>query len=307
MQNPRKCRLCDSKNQVRYSNIISDRSHYFDIEECTVCGFQGKNSKIAVSQLSQEVYGELDFIHRRDGKNNHKPERSYVGKHIDRLSRTTRILEVGPGAGGNLNHAKLKGHNCCSLDISEDNNAYYRREFEWDEVYSSWNKIGDGTFDLIILTHVIEHIEDPLPFLNEAFRVLAPCGEMVLSTPNLHSLWARILGGRWWVYAIDDHFSFFQPQHFKTIAGKLGMTDPKISTPNMHSFLTVYRAFQPVRILPGSQKIVPNLSVGKIWKRTLAKIIAKPIELLTLPFSWIGLGFEIVVIMARPDTENIND
>lgn len=306
MENEVKCRLCSSTNRVRHQNVTSDRGYHFDIEECSACNFQSKQSKIPVERLLSEVYGKLDFIERRAGEASYKPERVYVGTYIDSLAGKTRVLEVGPGAGGNLNYAKLKGHYCASVDVAEDNNTFYREVFDWDEVRSSWDEIENGSFDLVILTHVIEHIEDPLPFLQEAARVLAPGGEIILSTPNRGSLWALILGRRWWPYAIDDHFSFFQPKHFFLIAAACGLTKPKISTPNMMSFLTVYRAFRPVRIKGGSQKTVQHAPVQKGWKRSFAKAIATPIELLTLPFSWLGLGYEIVVVMARPSYEAQN-
>lgn len=47
---------------------------------------------------------------------------------------------------------------------------------------------GDGTFDLILSHSVIEHVANPLAYLREARRVLAPRGAMLLNTaPYLSS------------------------------------------------------------------------------------------------------------------------
>jgi SAM-dependent methyltransferase len=42
--------------------------------------------------------------------------------------------------------------------------------------------VPDGTFDAVLSTQVLEHVEDPALYLAEAFRVLRPGGQMLLST-----------------------------------------------------------------------------------------------------------------------------
>lgn len=50
---------------------------------------------------------------------------------------------------------------------------------------------GDGSFDLVYSTEVIEHVESHRTFITEAARVLRPGGWFVLSTPNLQRLTSR--------------------------------------------------------------------------------------------------------------------
>ncbi len=45
-----------------------------------------------------------------------------------------------------------------------------------------------GSFDVIVSTEVIEHIEDPLPWLRHVLSLLRPGGVAVFSTPNYRSL-----------------------------------------------------------------------------------------------------------------------
>ena len=45
----------------------------------------------------------------------------------------------------------------------------------------------DG-FDAVTMSHVIEHVPDPVAFLDKCRRVLRPGGRLVLSTPNVRSL-----------------------------------------------------------------------------------------------------------------------
>ena len=51
---------------------------------------------------------------------------------------------------------------------------------------------GDGSFDVVILSEVVEHLPTYITVIHEAGRVLASGGHLVLSTPNvqrLHSRW----------------------------------------------------------------------------------------------------------------------
>ena len=50
-----------------------------------------------------------------------------------------------------------------------------------------------GSFDLVVSMDVIEHVPDPEPWLDEAFRVLSPGGTLFLTTPNYASLSLRTI------------------------------------------------------------------------------------------------------------------
>ncbi len=45
----------------------------------------------------------------------------------------------------------------------------------------------DGAFDLVVSMDVVEHVPHPLPWLEEAVRVIAPGGTLFLTTPNYES------------------------------------------------------------------------------------------------------------------------
>lgn len=48
-----------------------------------------------------------------------------------------------------------------------------------------------GSFDLVILSEVIEHLESFMPIIREIGRVLRPGGHFVMSTPNMARLHSR--------------------------------------------------------------------------------------------------------------------
>jgi len=69
----------------------------------------------------------------------------------------------------------------------------------------------DSHFDVAAMYHVIEHVPSPCRELRELRRIIKPGGWLVLETPNIATLWYRLLGARWRQF-IPDHIFFFTPQ-----------------------------------------------------------------------------------------------
>jgi SAM-dependent methyltransferase len=55
----------------------------------------------------------------------------------------------------------------------------------------------DASFDVITMSHVIEHVLDPIDLMRECHRVLKPGGRMVVVTPNIESIGHRRFKQTW--------------------------------------------------------------------------------------------------------------
>jgi SAM-dependent methyltransferase len=53
------------------------------------------------------------------------------------------------------------------------------------------------SFDVVTLSHVIEHLHDPRPALREIHRLLAPGGLVMITTPNLDAYGLEVFGRCW--------------------------------------------------------------------------------------------------------------
>ncbi len=55
----------------------------------------------------------------------------------------------------------------------------------------------DGHFDAVTLTHVVEHLHDPVATLRQCYRILRPGGKLWIATPNLNSPGHSLFGENW--------------------------------------------------------------------------------------------------------------
>ncbi len=51
--------------------------------------------------------------------------------------------------------------------------------------YPTRTPLSDNSVDIVFATEIIEHLSNPIPIIEEAFRILKPGGIAVVTTPNI--------------------------------------------------------------------------------------------------------------------------
>lgn len=118
------------------------------------------------------------------------------------LKAGSRLLEIGCGAGNLLVQAAVPGSYPVALDLSMQALTFVRSRLQEANVngqapggFLCTQAIGEclplqhGSFDCVLLSEVIEHLEEPEHSIREAVRVLHPGGRLLITTPNYRSFW----------------------------------------------------------------------------------------------------------------------
>jgi ubiquinone biosynthesis O-methyltransferase len=106
-----------------------------------------------------------------------------------RLARGKRVLDAGCGAGYGSHELARAAESVVGVDRAPDAIEFARAHYAhsnltFEEASCEALPHADGSFDLVVAFEVIEHLENWREFLREARRVLAPNGQLVISTPN---------------------------------------------------------------------------------------------------------------------------
>ena len=128
--------------------------------------------------------------------------------------RGSRLLEVGCGLGHLV--GQLEGDfQTCGLDV----NAWALREKARQVAprthlhYASAEELpfAAGSFGVVIIKHIVEHLPRPEQAVRELGRILEPGGVLILATPNLDSLLKPLKGRKWIGYQDPTHISLKPP------------------------------------------------------------------------------------------------
>jgi SAM-dependent methyltransferase len=78
-------------------------------------------------------------------------------------------------------------------------------------------------FDRVVMSHVIEHLSDPLEALTRVRAAMKGTGELVIRAPNFDSL-ERLIFGRWWSgLDIPRHLQHFSKRTLTRLLDHVGL------------------------------------------------------------------------------------
>lgn len=142
-----------------------------------------------------------------------------------------RVLDVGCGNGVLLKNLQKLGWQISGIDPDP---AAVRVTNEQLGPVASVGGIDspdvEGPFDVITMNHVIEHVPYPVETLRGCLRRLAPGGRIVLQSPNVESLGARIFGKSWIAWDPPRHLHLFSISTLRRAAEEAGFYVDKVRT-----------------------------------------------------------------------------
>lgn len=119
-------------------------------------------------------------------------------RHLPRRYGDGRLLDLGCGDAGFLEVARSLGWRVQGADPDPQAVALARKRGIDVRRGGMEAFAGDrDIFDVITMSHVIEHVHEPWDVLRAAYRLLRPGGVLWLETPNLHSRGHERYGRHW--------------------------------------------------------------------------------------------------------------
>jgi SAM-dependent methyltransferase len=148
--------------------------------------------------------------------------------------RRGRMLDVGCGAGAFPALMRELGWDASGAEPDPAAAEVARRALGAGRVHTgTLEELGlpAASFDAITLSHVIEHLPDPVATLRECARLLRPGGCVALATPNTRSLARRRFGPDWRGWEPPRHLFLFDPPSLRRAAEAAGLRVLEEATP----------------------------------------------------------------------------
>jgi len=304
-----KCPVCDSSSGFRTAYQFPA----FNLIDCQNCGFRF---------IPPSDYLPLDYYaHYKDDSAAIEIAKANVdlklGMNLDRygwiskIKPSGRLLDVGAGWGHFVFAGRQTAFQAEGIEPSERNVAFARQHLGVPVTHGSFlDMTAVDAFDVVTMWDVLEHINEPFAFVQQAYRVLKPGGIVVIKVPDASSGIARFFG-KFWHNIGHKHVNLFGKHTLPLLLERCGFRTCKIIVTLEPKNILVYAIIPSLKRLFGirskahqtaytnadAQRAFNRLTQGSTLKTnfilTAHRVVIKLSE-------WLKIGDEMVVIAQKP-------
>ena len=282
------CWICGSKNtELKYDGStdqlnpndfrITDRSYgtSLPVHHCKDCGFDFCPDATEVLKY----YEQMDDPEYDASREVRIRQANHLLKALNLSDASEhKLLDVGAGTGIFIQAAKEMGYRAVGVEPSKAMSAIARErgldvrtgvlaDFDLKE-----------RFDVVLLIDVIEHVADPGALLAACRKVLEADGRLLVVTPDISSIAARVLGRRWWHIRVA-HIGYFNKKTFSQLAAQEDLSIMQVFRPTWY-FSAAYllerlSSYVPLVYRLSKVSLFKNLTVPLNLRDSLAFVLAR--------------------------------
>jgi SAM-dependent methyltransferase len=221
--------------------------------------------------------------------------RRLFGREIGalRLPKDARILDVGTGTGTNLRMlANIGYRRTLGLDLS-DEAIRFCAEKALGEVHRGnicALPFAEASFDLVLATDIIEHVDDDGAAAREIARVLTPGGYALITVPAFQCLWSR-------QDEIGHHFRRYRMRRLKNTIEAAGLRPIYCYYFNYMLFVPIWLARQMCRVF--NIKFSSECQLNIALLNRLFSVIFN-FDVRTAPWLKTPFGVSILLLAKKP-------
>jgi len=163
---------------------------------CVDCGLVQTNPRM--SQEAYQQFYEIEYSKLYRGVDNPHDYHfdklynrgrsiySYIAQSLGTQLNQSRILEVGCSSGGILQYLKEKGNQVCGCDLNPETVGFGRDRYGLElQVGTVYDVILSWKPDVVIYSHTLEHILNPLEELEEVRSIMAEDAILYIELPGI--------------------------------------------------------------------------------------------------------------------------
>ncbi len=216
------CPLCGSSKTKK---CFACKDHFatgeiFDICKCEMCGFTFTHEAPDEDEIGRYYDSPAYVSHSNTDKglinkiyhiarNVMIRRKVYLIKKLT-LLRNGKLLDYGAGTGYFARAMSQKGWQVTAIEKNEQARNFSKQKFNFEILPTeAFDTLEKGTFDVITLWHVMEHIQNLDAFWKHSAQLLDENGILVAAVPNHASYDAENYREYWAAYDVPRHLWHF--------------------------------------------------------------------------------------------------
>ncbi|WDP88925.1 MAG: class I SAM-dependent methyltransferase [Desulfobacter sp.] len=204
---------------------------------CPKCKFMTTSplpSEFDVEQHYRKFYREqerkVSFYYRQSQKLRARSQFRFIKKYLDRPMSGLRVLEIGAGIGCLLNNFAIKGARVNGFEPRQELADFAMQKFDLSLIVSPFDlkKVAEKRYDIILLSHVLEHILELPVFIQGLKQIISKNGFLFIEIPNENKV--KIHNRIVFQYKTDSHVHFFNPTNINRFMEQYAFKSQRLLT-----------------------------------------------------------------------------
>lgn len=238
------CLVCGgtmpSRWRVRDHSRPETESEY-GVLWCQDCAY-GRVEGVFTPEEISAFYMHAYYTHMAPDARRERPEgflsrmRMHLAWRMDRgvdlspgeaqpVSASPRLCDVGCGNGNAMRQFRAAGYEVTGI---EPDPAARAIAAGFGQVYDGTaeslpREVAGQSFDVVLLSHVLEHCIDPVRALRNVRGLLAPGGRAIVEVPNNATQALECFGPAWFFADIPRHLHFFTEPSLRQVMKRAGL------------------------------------------------------------------------------------
>ncbi len=215
------CRVCGSNDLEPWA-----RKQYLEAKRCTVCGMISVNPHLTRAGVDLFYAHYFQFRQETSRLNEQRAimyqlDRDWIQVFIQGGS----VLDVGCSGGFFLNTFPPDRWEREGVEITQDAADFGREQFGIPiRVGDLMELTIEKRFDLVTLRGVIEHVPDPIPYLEKCASLLKPGGLLyITATPAGDAFAFDVYREKWILFTPLEHIHFFTHRLLTEVLHRFGL------------------------------------------------------------------------------------
>jgi len=234
--------------------------------ECKKCGFIFADTE-SVRAIEPLYAGLVDPDYQESTASRRRAFSRIVARLRSLRPQARTLLDIGAGVGTLCMEANNAGFLTEGIEPSTWAVAEASKNgIKLHEGYFPHPAVAEKKFDVVTVLDVIEHVSYPVELLKSCRKCLEQGGLLVVVTPDVRSVVARVLGRRWWHFRFA-HIGYFSRGTMRAALGAAGFTVERVQ-PYTWRFTAPY-------IMERLEQYLPVGALNRLIARTFPRRLGR--------------------------------